>query len=744
MKTTNTVLVLLVILLTAGCASPTPVLQPTETSQPEPTPTVTVKIPPLAAAVNGEWILLDDHRQEVNRLLQAAQELGLTLSEEQANRQAFDALVEETLLAQAAFKAGWEISEDELVERLQRLQAEAGGEEDFARWMQENSIPAARISELMERSLAAAWQRDRIAAGVPEQVEQVRARQLVFAEEDTAREVHRQLTAGRLDFEDAAFDLDPYTGGDLGWFPRGLLYLPELEQAAFELEPGQVSDVIQTRHGYHILTVLERKEKELMPTALRKVQSNALEDWLESEKASAVIENHLGMDLSDGDQTLDPAGEAGPLVYRVKDGDNFYSVARQFHLAMDALAGANPEINPEMVGPGTELVIPGITGAADRVDTVTLPDGMSLAEISRAARLPEKAAAGLNRLASPLGLYAGQNVVLTEEAAARLETSPLHRVGPLQLGETWLEAAVRYGLNPWTISLLNQAQNPVRLMSDHPLFLPVEDTGESGSPFSSLIISPEDITQGSTVVVHMDDIPGAALSGWLDGHPLHFQLWNGEWIAIQGIHAMAAPGLAEFSLRLVGPDGGITNYERMIPLYAGEFVEDIPLTVDPETIDPAVTGPEEQLVQELVSPVTPEKYWSGPFQRPVDEPACLRSWFGNRRSFNGSPYIYYHAGVDYGPCSSTNVLAAAPGVVVYTGALTVRGNATIIDHGWGIYTGYWHQEEILVQVGDRVQAGQVIGKIGATGRVTGEHLHFEIWANGVQVSPVEWLVNTYP
>ena len=66
-----------------------------------------------------------------------------------------------------------------------------------------------------------------------------------------------------------------------------------------------------------------------------------------------------------------------------------------------------------------------------------------------------------------------------------------------------------------------------------------------------------------------------------------------------------------------------------------------------------------------------------------------------------------------------NIYAPAPGVVVYTGTLTVRGNSVVIDHGWGVYTGYWHQKEIMVKVGDKVEPGQIIGQIGATGRVTG-------------------------
>jgi len=83
-------------------------------------------------------------------------------------------------------------------------------------------------------------------------------------------------------------------------------------------------------------------------------------------------------------------------------------------------------------------------------------------------------------------------------------------------------------------------------------------------------------------------------------------------------------------------------------------------------------------------------------------------------------------------------------VVVFAGPLTVRGNATIIDHGWGVYSGYWHQKEIKVQVGDKVKAGQLIGIIGDTGRVTGPHLHFEMIVNGIQVEPVDWLNQAYP
>jgi hypothetical protein len=86
----------------------------------------------------------------------------------------------------------------------------------------------------------------------------------------------------------------------------------------------------------------------------------------------------------------------------------------------------------------------------------------------------------------------------------------------------------------------------------------------------------------------------------------------------------------------------------------------------------------------------------------------------------------------------------AAGRVVFAAPLTVRGNATIIDHGWGVYSGVWHQSQMLVNVGDMVEQGQVIGLVGGTGRATGAHLHWEVWVNGVQVNPLDWLDQPYP
>ena len=318
-------------------------------------------------------------------------------------------------------------------------------------------------------------------------------------------------------------------------------------------------------------------------------------------------------------------------------------------------------------------------------------------------------------------------------------------------GQTLLEQAAALRLNPWQIALSNQAGAPLDLLPAEPLFLPEQPAADSPSLLQSIQIDTGHpagaLVQGATVVFHVQTLPSTTLTGALEGHLLHFfeeTPGSGVWTAFQGIHAMAQPGLNIFSLQVQSAEGRAQTYEQSLLLYPGDFPQDPPLTVDPATIDPAITQPEEDQVFAVVSAATPTRQWSGIFQAPVDTPECTRSRYGSRRSFNGSPYIYFHSGLDYGVCAGPEIYAPAPGVVVFTGQLDVRGSATIIDHGWGVYTGYWHQSEIDVKVGDQVQTGQVIGKIGDTGRVTGEHLHWEVFINGVQVDPETWLARAFP
>jgi murein DD-endopeptidase MepM/ murein hydrolase activator NlpD len=354
----------------------------------------------------------------------------------------------------------------------------------------------------------------------------------------------------------------------------------------------------------------------------------------------------------------------------------------------------------------------------------------------------------INRITSPAEVYAGMNIILPQLA----EASTLNLQISMRSNQTLLETAILQNSSPWSIALLNNNTSPSRLIPGDRLFLQ-DSTGEDEIigvyPYiKNIAVEPLPLVQGHTSVISVSTYENAVIGGSLTGHALAFyQTGDHDQVSIQGIHAMQETGLYPITISVELEDGSQFFYEQQVYVSSGDFPKDPPLFVDPITIDPAVTQPEEDQVYAITAKVTPTRLWSAIFTLPVAEPYCIKSWYGDRRSYNGSEYTYFHTGLDYGICSEVNpfaVFAPAPGTVVFTGPLTVRGNATIIDHGWGVFSGFWHQESILVNVGDQVSAGQEIGKIGATGRVNGPHLHWEVWANGVQVDPQDWLDRPFP
>jgi len=431
-------------------------------------------------------------------------------------------------------------------------------------------------------------------------------------------------------------------------------------------------------------------------------------------------------------------------VYIVQNGDTINIIALRFGISSKDLIDANQLANPDILVVGTTLKIPGLEGVTGEISPHPAPLGANLARLSRQTQLPVETLIMLNRITSPNEIYAGSNLIIP----AGNSQLTLAETAPLANGQSMLEYAAANDNDPWVISGINQQSNPSGLIPNDPVYLPSSDalTHYWGSPLIQEIqVSPLPLVQGKTITIRVKTTEAVNISGNLADRQLNFfAAGENEYVALQGIHALAEPGLASFKLSITLPDSPPFTLEQSLLLESGYYSNEPALTVDPQTIDPAVTKPEDDLIRSIITASTPQKYWSGIFQLPVDEPACIKSWYGNRRSYNGGPYIYFHTGVDYGVCANLNIYAPEAGVVVYTGALTVRGNATIIDHGWGVYSGIWHQQSINVKVGDVVTKGQLIGQIGGTGRVTGPHLHWEVWVNGVQVEPLDWLDTEFP
>jgi murein DD-endopeptidase MepM/ murein hydrolase activator NlpD len=127
------------------------------------------------------------------------------------------------------------------------------------------------------------------------------------------------------------------------------------------------------------------------------------------------------------------------------------------------------------------------------------------------------------------------------------------------------------------------------------------------------------------------------------------------------------------------------------------------------------------------------------FGDPLGDDYPHTSPYGTRRTYGRSSTISAHEGEDFSAPAGSAVTAPAAGVVVLAEPLFVRGNAVILDHGHGVFTGYWHLQEIDVRPGERVEPGDPLGRVGSTGLSTGAHLHWEMRVNGVAVDPLQWV-----
>ena len=388
------------------------------------------------------------------------------------------------------------------------------------------------------------------------------------------------------------------------------------------------------------------------------------------------------------DQSTDP-------VYVVQAGDTLYSIALRFGITIDDLINANQLIDPNQLSAGMEIIIPGLEGISGKLLTEAIPVGIDLTSLTRFRGLDSGLIIRLNRLTSPGEVYAGSNLIIPQAG------SPVYRkpVQAFQQNESLLEHAGALNANPWELILANQEISSNTILAGDQLFQSSAEETPLPNPLAPVVLqldlAPLPLVQGQTIVIHALTQSPVTLEGELNGRPLHFFMnQENEYVALQGIHAFAEPGLAEFSLSVTDQNGVTSNFSQMMLLQQGYYANDPPLSVDPATLDEANTKPEDDLIRQTTAPTTPIKLWDGIFRLPVDEPYCIKSWYGNRRSYNGGPYSFFHTGLDYGVCVNLNIYAPAPGTVVFSGPLTVRGNATIIDHGWGVYSGFWHQQEI--------------------------------------------------
>jgi len=449
-------------------------------------------------------------------------------------------------------------------------------------------------------------------------------------------------------------------------------------------------------------------------------------------------------------KTVQAQDESPNPVYIVQSGENLTEIADKFGISVNDLISANNIVDSDIISEGTQLVIPGITGISGILTTTPVEFGETYSSILRRYKINQENFQLLNSITSPAEIYIGSNLVLPE----RQDNEAFNSSAVLGTDDSLLEASLRSGVNTWYLGNVNEEKASTSLPGEVLYYFASDSEGFSSTiskHVSKVELSPLPFVQGHTADIRIYTDQNATISSSLGSYTLHFfRDDSGQfYYALQGIHALAQPGLLDLRLDGQFENGDMFSAEQMVLMESGNYANE-ELTVESTTIEKEINDKESAAIAEILSPVSEQKMWSGPLRFPVDgsldnDTMAFSSYFGSRRSYNSGQYYGFHGGLDFMVVvNSLNVYAPAPGTVSYIGTMDVRGNTIFIDHGQGIYTGYAHLSEIQVNVGDHVDTGQIIGLIGKTGRVTGPHLHWDIWVNGNTVDPFDWIDNTYP
>jgi parvulin-like peptidyl-prolyl isomerase len=312
-RTTAGLALVALLFVTAGCGQGTAV--PTPVVYIQPTPETAATVPPpgeseqseedgehLAARVDGMPILLQDYQKQVTEWETAfvGQNAELDEAEKQAmlaqgRRQVLDVMIEQTLIEQAAVAEGIAVSDDKLEQVITRDIEENGGQAKFDAWLEANNWTYDEYKARQRSMMISFMMFERVTRNVPTQAEQVHARHILVTDAAQANDLLGQLQGG-ADFGQLASEhsLDPSTkesGGDLGFFPRGTLVVPEVEEAAFALSVGQISQVISSPMGFHIVQVVERvQDKPLTEEAWQALKETTFRRWVSELWQQANIE----------------------------------------------------------------------------------------------------------------------------------------------------------------------------------------------------------------------------------------------------------------------------------------------------------------------------------------------------------------------------------------------------------------------------------------------------------------------
>ena len=253
--------------------------------------------------------------------------------------------------------------------------------------------------------------------------------------------------------------------------------------------------------------------------------------------------------------------------------------------------------------------------------------------------------------------------------------------------------------------------------------------------FEPSTLQPGDVARIDVGGIAADErITGSAFGQEL---AFHFDEPQGKWRALAGIDLDVEPG--EYALRIERNGPTLTRTLRVAPKQfrvrrlrvPGGFVDPSPDALEQIARDSAALA----AAYARVSP----RRWAGKFVLPVDGKPS--SNFGTRSIYNGQPRSP-HSGVDFAARTGTPIRAANHGEVVIAEPMYFTGNTIVIDYGDRLFSVFAHLSELHAKVGDEVEPSTIVGLVGATGRVTGPHLHWTVRLNGARVDPLSLVAAT--
>ncbi len=289
------VLLLFATALAAGCASEA---IPSATTAATASP-----VEGLAALVNGQPISSEEYESQVEQVEAFFEQEGLDAESEegrerlaQARRQVLEQMIDQELIRQAAVEMGISISDEELESSIEGIVEQSGGEDGFNQSLQATGTTYDVFRQMLLDQLLSEAVYSSVTASINSVAEQVHARHILLPTREMAEEVLARLQTG----EDFAYLAREYsedissreTGGDMGFFPRGVMP-DEVEEVAFGLEVGDMSGIVESQFGFHVIQVLERDEREIAVEVFESLRQQTFMQWLEDQRESASIERFV-------------------------------------------------------------------------------------------------------------------------------------------------------------------------------------------------------------------------------------------------------------------------------------------------------------------------------------------------------------------------------------------------------------------------------------------------------------------